>query len=52
MVELTYYGHSAFILEAEKWPIIESDPQEFVERLYKEYGQEGMHVKPGMKIIL
>lgn len=52
MVELTYYGHSAFMLKAEKWLIIESDPLEFVERLYKEYGQEGMHVKPGMKIIL
>ncbi|MBF1348726.1 MAG: metal-dependent hydrolase, partial [Megasphaera micronuciformis] len=34
------------------WPIIESDPLEFVDRLYKEYGQEGLHVKPGMKIIL
>lgn len=34
------------------WPIIESDPLEFADRLYKEYGQEGLHVKPGMKIIL
>ena len=34
------------------WPIIEGDPLEFVDRLYKEYGQEGLHVKPGMKIIL
>ena len=34
------------------WPIIEGDPLEFVDRLYKDYGQEGLHVKPGMKIIL